>query len=321
MTNFDPDYALFGAIAADIKSISAIDSGVITYANSSSINLYGDLRGKTILNILSQVAGSQKEGKKLIEQLETNHEITVEGKLNSLFVKYYSRLIKATDPQTNTKKLTVQASLMNMTESVLLQKLLSGTSEALKRAARAADEGTGYHMERINAYSKHLAILSGMKQAFVDDIYKYAQLHDIGKIKVVDLLKLPRELTEKEFEEVKRHTIYGAEILENLEGLEMAYNVALDHHEKWDGTGYPNAKRGEQISLEGRIVAIVDVFDALVSERPYKPALDYVTAYNILKKGGGNVLPEHFDPILHNLFLSNYDDFTNLHKELRNPGK
>lgn len=107
-------------------------------------------------------------------------------------------------------------------------------------------------------------------------------------------------------------------MVKGLEGLEMAYDIIMDHHEKWDGSGYPRGKTGEEISLAGRIVGLVDVFDALVSSRPYKKAYDYNMTRAIIAKGDGRVMPGHFDPRLLQLFLENYQRFVSIHREMKN---
>jgi HD-GYP domain-containing protein (c-di-GMP phosphodiesterase class II) len=168
----------------------------------------------------------------------------------------------------------------------------------------------------LNRYSELLARLFEAENKFIEDISEFAQLHDIGKINVAEIIKLPRKLTSDEFNFMKKHTTYGAEMVAGLDGLEMAYYMALEHHEKWDGSGYPKGKKKDDISLEARIVAIADVFDALVSARPYKDAFDYKKTFEIFKKGDGRVMPSHFDPELLHLFLEHYDEFVELHKQL-----
>ncbi|NQT63788.1 MAG: HD domain-containing protein [Candidatus Marinimicrobia bacterium] len=210
----------------------------------------------------------------------------------------------------------VQVGITDISEIVSLKSQLYDTSEALKRAARAADEDTGTHVARINQYSGLLARLMGRDDKFVEDISQFAQLHDIGKIKVADTIRLPRKLTPDEVEKMRMHTTYGGDMVAGLTGLEMAYNIALEHHERWDGTGYPAGKKQKEISLEARIVAIADVFDALVSSRPYKKAFTYEHTYTILEKGDGRVMPDHFDPDVLALFLKHFDQFVGLHKGL-----
>jgi response regulator RpfG family c-di-GMP phosphodiesterase len=206
---------------------------------------------------------------------------------------------------------------MDMTESTILQKMLYGTSEALKRAAEAADEDTGMYISRINQYSKLLTRLMNKPRKYINDISKYAQLHDIGKIKVAEMIRLPRKLSTEEFTKVKKHAEYGAAMVSELDGLEMAHNIAIDHHKKYDGSGYPSGKVGEEISLEGRIVAIADVFDALVSERSYKPAYSYDVTFDKMKNGDDRILPTHFDPQILQLFLQHYEEFVELHKKMK----
>ncbi|MCK4839357.1 MAG: HD domain-containing protein, partial [Desulfobulbaceae bacterium] len=134
--------------------------------------------------------------------------------------------------------------------------------------------------------------------------------------KVAEIVRLPRKLNGAELVEMQKHTDYGAQMVEGLAGLAMAYDIALDHHEKWDGAGYPKGKKGEEISLAGRIVAIADVFDALVSKRPYKPAFSYEQALAIMTNGDERVMPGHFDPKIHRLFIDNYEGFVTLHREM-----
>ena len=255
-------------------------------------------------------------GQVLLDKFIAEGQVSFEGKLARKFVKFHSRIIDCRDDGACAINKYIQAGITDITESIILKKILYGTSEVLKRAAEAADEDTGQHVVRINRYSKLLAKLIGCETKFVEDISQFAQLHDIGKIKVAEIIRLPRKLTEDEFNLVKKHTIYGGEMVAGLDGLEMPYNISLDHHEKWDGSGYPKGKKGDQISLAGRIVAITDVFDALVSLRPYKEAFDYNKTNEIFRKGDGRVMPSHFDPKLHQLFLSHYDGFVKVHKQL-----
>lgn len=314
MAKFDSDFALFGTFAADISDDISIGETVITYVNKACLAHYGDLRGEQFFTILSHVCGDQQKSKILLDEFIREGKITVEGKLAGKFVKLHSRIIDCREDDVCAITKFLQAGITDITESVILKKLLYGTSEALRRAAQAADEDTGLHIFRINKYSELLAGLIGADSKFIEEISQFAQLHDIGKIKVADLVRLPRKLTDEEFECMKKHTIYGAAMVDGLEGLEMACDIALDHHEKWDGSGYPNGKKGSEISLAGRIVAIVDVFDALVSTRPYKRSFSYQETVEIFKRGDGRVVPAHFDPDLLPVFLSHYDDFCELHQ-------
>ena len=146
---------------------------------------------------------------------------------------------------------------------------------------------------------------------YSDDYYRNivlaAPLHDIGKIKIPDvILNKPGKLTEKEYEVIKKHSVYGAEIvrktiysIENKAYADVAYNIAKYHHERFDGTGYPEKLSGENIPLEARIMALADVYDALVSDRVYKKAYPKEKAIQIIKEGSGT----QFDPLLAALFI------------------
>ena len=316
MEKFDPDFALFGILTANLSSGLEIGKAEIAYTNQVSERLYGQMRGRTIVEIVSAVAGDDLDGARLVAQLGEGNSITVEGLLNDRFVKLHCTVVRYCDEGSCDTGRFVQAGIMDITESVVLKDLLYGTSEALKRAAWAADEDTGSHVVRINRYAGKLAGLMNLDRVFIDDISNYAQLHDIGKINVAEIIRLPRKLNDTELVEMRKHTIYGARMVEGLAGLAMAYDITLDHHEKWDGTGYPNGKKGQKISLAGRIVAIADVFDALVSKRPYKPAFSYEQALEIISNGDDRVMPGHFDPEIQRLFIDNYEDFVALHQEM-----
>jgi putative two-component system response regulator len=171
----------------------------------------------------------------------------------------------------------------------------------MTRAAEHKDANTGAHVQRISYYSRELAGVLGMDDAFVDRIFFASPMHDIGKIGIPDsILQKPGPLTPDEWDVMKGHTTMGARILGNSKSpyLQMGAEIALDHHERWDGRGYPNGKRGEAISLPARIMNICDVYDALRSARPYKPPFDHTKAVNIITRGDGRTLPEHFDPAL-----------------------
>lgn len=178
------------------------------------------------------------------------------------------------------------------------------TVEALARAAEANDEDTGNHIVRINEYSKLLAQTLGMDETFVKHIYYSAQMHDVGKIHVPpDILKKPGRLTEEQFEAMKTHPLYGAQILGESKRLRMAAEIALYHHEKYNGTGYPHGMSGEEIPISARIVALADVYDALRQARSYKPALGHERAVEIICYGDGRTDPGDFDPTVLDAFV------------------
>ncbi|MCL1035860.1 two-component system response regulator [Shewanella submarina] len=167
----------------------------------------------------------------------------------------------------------------------------------LGRAAEYKDNETGLHVVRMSHYARLLAKQAGLPEAFCELLYNAAPMHDIGKIGTPDaVLKKPGKLDDEEWLIMREHAVIGAEIIGEHGDplLTMARTIALTHHEKWDGSGYPNGLAGEAIPLEGRLVAIADVFDALTSVRPYKTAWTPQQAMEMLKEQSGT----HFDPEL-----------------------
>ena len=179
----------------------------------------------------------------------------------------------------------------------------------LAHAAEIHDEETGNHIVRVNEYSYFLASELGQPGDFCDELRYSAQLHDVGKMSVdAAVLKKRGGLTPEEREEMNRHPVYGHRILERSPRLQMAAEIALSHHEKWDGTGYPGRLAGEAIPLSARIVAMADIYDALRSERPYKPAFSHAKTVEIITRGDDRIRPEsHFDPTLRQLFAARHE--------------
>ena len=182
-------------------------------------------------------------------------------------------------------------------------------STRLGRASEARDPETGGHIRRMSYYSKLLAELYGLNEEECELILYAAPLHDIGKIAISDnILLKPGRFEQNEFEIMKTHAQLGADMLacdKEYPVLKAGYQIALEHHEKYDGGGYPNGKKGKEISLFARIVAIADVFDALSSRRCYKEAMPLEKVLSIMKKDAGT----HFDPKLIDIFLDNIDKF------------
>lgn len=168
----------------------------------------------------------------------------------------------------------------------------------LAKAAELHDEVTGNHILRVNEYCFALATALGQPRAWCREIRYSAQLHDVGKMSVdAAILRKRGALTAEEWQEMRRHPLYGYEILRTSPRLAMAADIARCHHEKWDGSGYPAGLRGEAIPLAARIVAVADVYDALRAARPYKPALSHDEACRIMREGDDRIAPDgHFDP-------------------------
>jgi putative two-component system response regulator len=187
----------------------------------------------------------------------------------------------------------------------------------LGRAAEFRDTETGMHIRRISELSYELARLAGLPDEECEIIRHASPLHDVGKIGIPDSILLkPGKLTDSEFHTMKTHSVIGAKILSDAEQfptIKAGQIIALQHHEKWNGSGYPFGLSGTDIHIYGRIVMIVDVFDALTSERSYKKAFPLDNAVEIMRDGKGNF----FDPELLDMFLGNLDRFVQIKEGLR----
>lgn len=182
-----------------------------------------------------------------------------------------------------------------------LEQLTMGLIIALEKANAYNDIDTGNHIRRVCDFAALLARKAGCSDDFVDMIHRYAGLHDVGKVGIPDaVLKKPGKLTPEEFEIMKSHTLLGADLLRSAGLNEMACNIALSHHERWDGKGYPRGLAGEAIPLEARIVTVVDVYDALRTKRCYKAAFSFEESCRILRASAGS----HMEARLVDLFLS-----------------
>jgi response regulator RpfG family c-di-GMP phosphodiesterase len=190
------------------------------------------------------------------------------------------------------------------------------TVHGLARASEANDEDTGNHILRVGDYSAVIAAGLGRPDKFVEAMRVQASLHDVGKIHVhPDILKKPGKLTPEEWVEMKKHTEYGPTIIGNHQRLIMANKIASSHHERWDGSGYPQGLKGEQIHIEGRILNIADQYDALRNKRSYKPAFDHATTYRIIVDGDGRTLPAHFDPEVLRMFKKLHRRFEEIYEK------
>jgi len=197
---------------------------------------------------------------------------------------------------------TLSAALLAEENSQTQKDMIFLMTEAIEKRSKE----TGNHIKRVSAYSRLLAIAYGMSEEDAYVLEFSSPMHDIGKIGIPDaILNKPGKLTEEEFKVMKEHALLGYEILSasNKGMLKAAAILAYEHHEKWDGSGYPNSKKGDEIHIFGRITAVADVFDALGSDRCYKKAwpLEDVLEFFEAQKG------KHFDPEIVELLFSNLD--------------
>jgi putative two-component system response regulator len=189
----------------------------------------------------------------------------------------------------------------------------------LGKAAEFKDDHTGQHVVRMSHYCRLLALAVGCGEAEADLIMHAAPMHDVGKIGIPDrILQKPGPLDADEWAIMQRHVEYGAQILgeHDSELLSLARTIALTHHERWDGQGYPRGLRGEEIPIAGRIAALADVFDALASERPYKGAWELPAVMGQIRMDRGT----HFDPLLVDKLEMLLPEFDRIRSEYRDAG-
>jgi len=194
------------------------------------------------------------------------------------------------------------------------------TITTMTRAASYKDEETGLHVARISFYTVELAQALGQDTEFCDIIHYASPMHDVGKIAIPDaILGKPGRFEPHEWEIMKTHAALGAKLLADGTSpyLAMGAEIALEHHERWDGGGYPQGLAGEAISLSARIMNICDQYDALRSKRPYKPAFTHERALEIITVGDGRTLPTHFDPAVLEAFKGCVGRFRDIFEEHR----
>ena len=233
--------------------------------------------------------------------------------LHILFEKHKNELLKHT--------IDLESEVDKKSKTVL--ELQNTILKTVAELVECRDNVTGGHIERTQHYLSLMIDFMLEHDVYTKELGRWdinlfiisSQLHDVGKISIKDeILMKPGKLTEEEFEKMKLHTVFGLDIIRRIEKsttenafLEYAGIMVGNHHEKWDGSGYPNGLKGDEIPLMGRLMAIVDVYDALTNDRPYKKAFTHKEAIKIIEKGLGT----HFDPQIDRVFLSHEKEFKN----------
>ncbi|MFN3505725.1 MAG: HD domain-containing phosphohydrolase [Caldimicrobium sp.] len=307
ISNFCPDIILTDYMMPEMDGIElckiiknnpeTLDIGVIL------ITGVGDLETR----IKGLMAGADDFLNKpfMLPELQARIKSLSKVKLYHDFLKNYQKKLEE-----EVEKKTAELTQSNLKLQLVLHEIKDLSLEIIYRLAKAAeyrDEHTGFHIQRIAHYSVVIGVHLGLSNEALDVLRYAAPLHDIGKLGIPDAILLkPGALSPKEWEVMKTHTLIGANILKEskIKYLKAAEKIALYHHERWDGTGYPTGIKGTKIPLFARIVALADVFDALTTDRPYRKALPIEEAFTILKKGQGS----HFDPELVDIFFKIKDE-------------
>lgn len=243
------------------------------------------------------------------------HPMELKARVRSLMrIKTLTDELERKNRLLSDEKLLLEDEVRVRTEE--LEELTIGIVAALEKANALKDSDTGLHIKRVCSYSHVLALQLGLDRDLAARIRRFASLHDVGKVGIPDrILKKRGRLTPDEYELMKQHTVYGGELLGLAHADEVAVRIALCHHERYDGTGYPRGLAGEAIPLEARVVALADVYDALTTPRCYKEAFPPAEAEEIIRRESG----ARFDPRVVEALFAAIGDFNAIRERYRDP--
>lgn len=297
------------------------DYNIMTASNGKEALEIVEHHGKEISLIVSDQKMPEMQGTEFLKQVSNEYpdiiKILLTGHLDVDAIvdsindcHLYQYIVKPFDPEV--LKMTIEGgiqkfNLLNNKTVILkdLRELFYKTIKLIAAALDAKDPYTHGHSMRVTMYSMILAKKLNLDDTMLEEIETAGLLHDIGKIGIPQsILCKPGKLTNEEFEVMKSHPEQGEKMLKDIKKLTLISNWLRTHHEKWDGTGYPNGLKGEEIPLSGRIIALADTYDAMTSDRPYRKALSHETAIDEIKRCAGT----QFDPVLAQLFIDNQEE-------------